>query len=99
MSIRLYSSSLSEVTRPKPAEKLPEALFIPWYSPLEFSQGIFLLLLKSFNTEDIIEILISNKTYSSLIDKFKMLINDTETRGSQWYINSIKTYIDNLNHR
>lgn len=31
MSIRLYSSSLSEVTRPKPAEKLPEALFIPWY--------------------------------------------------------------------
>ena len=28
MSIRLYSSSLSEVTRPKPAEKLPEALFI-----------------------------------------------------------------------
>ena len=51
------------------------------------------------NTEDIIEILISNKTYSSLIDKFKMLINDTETRGSQWYINSIKTYIDNLNHR
>ena len=28
MSIRLYSSSLSEVTMPKPAEKLPEALFI-----------------------------------------------------------------------
>ena len=31
MSIRLYSSSLSEVTRPKPAEKLPEALFISLY--------------------------------------------------------------------
>ena len=33
MSIRLYSSSLSEVTIPKPAEKLPEALFIllSWY--------------------------------------------------------------------
>lgn len=37
MSIRLYSSSLSEVTRPKPAEKLPEALFICyrgiWFLP------------------------------------------------------------------
>ena len=31
MSIRLYSSSLSVVTRPKPAEKLPEALFISLY--------------------------------------------------------------------
>ena len=28
MSIRLYSSSLSEVTMPKPAAKLPEALVI-----------------------------------------------------------------------
>ena len=33
MSIRLYSSSLSEVTRPKPAEKLPEALLIPVPTP------------------------------------------------------------------
>ena len=35
MSIRLYSSSLSEVTIPKPAEKLPEALFISLYFHLE----------------------------------------------------------------
>ncbi len=70
---------------------------IPWENSRgEYVEGMNILPL---NTEDIIEILISNKTYSSLIDKFKMLINDTETRGSQWYINSIKTYIDNLNHR
>ena len=70
---------------------------IPWENSRgEYIEGMNILPL---NTEDIIEILISNKTYSSLIDKFKMLINDTETRGSQWYINSIKTYIDNLNPR
>ena len=33
MSIRLYSSSFSEVTMPKPAEKLPEALLIPVPTP------------------------------------------------------------------
>ncbi|MCT7495897.1 AlwI family type II restriction endonuclease [Aliarcobacter cryaerophilus] len=70
---------------------------IPWENSIgEYVEGMNILPL---NTEDIIEILISNKTYSSLIDTFRMLINDTETRGSQWYINSIKTYIDHLNHR
>jgi hypothetical protein len=49
------------------------------------------------DTDDIIEILISNKTYTSLIDKFKILIDDTETRGSQWYLNSIRRYISSLN--
>ena len=63
-------------------------------SPDDYIDGMNIL---PMDTDDIIEILISNKTYTSLIDKFKILIDDTETRGSQWYLNSIRRYISSLN--
>ncbi|OCL81608.1 AlwI restriction endonuclease [Arcobacter porcinus] len=69
---------------------------VPW----ENSRGDYVdgMNILPINTDDIIEILISNKTYNSLIDNFKVLINDTETRGSQWYNNIIKGYINSLNN-
>ena len=70
---------------------------IPWENSRgEYVEGMNILPL---NTEDIIEILISNKTYIDLKPSFYELMEDSNDWGSKWYINSIKTYIDNLNHR
>ncbi len=69
---------------------------VPW----ENSRGDYIngMNILPLNTDDIIEILSSNETYTNLREKFIMLINDSETRGSQWYTNTVKPLINSLNN-
>ncbi|WP_164969008.1 AlwI family type II restriction endonuclease [Arcobacter sp. CECT 8989] len=69
---------------------------IPW----ENSRGDYIngMNILPLNTDDIIEILSSNEIYTNLREKFIMVINDRETRGSQWYTNTVKPLINRLSN-
>ena len=69
---------------------------IPWEnSKGDYINGMNILPLE---TDDIIEILASNKKYFDLREKFIDLIKDNENRGSQWYKNVIKPALRSLNN-
>lgn len=68
---------------------------MPWEnSKGQYIEGMSIL---PFTTEDIIEILYSNENYRVLKEEFKRMINCSENRGSQWYLNTIKPFIESLN--
>lgn len=68
---------------------------VPWENSRgEYINGMNILPL---DTDDIIAILSSNENYIDLKERFIMLINDNEPRGSQWYTNTVKPLINSLN--
>lgn len=49
-----------------------------------------------FDCDDLIKIINSNKTYGELRPKFYKLIETPNNWGSEWYLNTIKPYINSL---
>ncbi len=65
-----------------------------WENDVKHIKGMNILPL---DTDDIVNILNSNKTYSELRPQFYKLINKENNWGSKWYYDEVKPFIEALN--
>lgn len=65
-----------------------------WENKDDFIKGMNILPL---DTDDLISLLGSNKSYDELRADFYDLIDNEEDRGSLWYKNSVRPYMSSLN--
>jgi hypothetical protein len=64
-----------------------------WENKTEFVRGMNIL---PMDTDDVINVLNSNKIYNEIKNDFYELFELEEERGSKWYVESVKPYFEGL---